>query len=220
MMHTTQRRAMVGRWILIVGATLCLALVAGGLLARRDAFAGGGPEAGQTSALLTIGLLVVYVIAGSLAGMWTGFGATVAAREGTRIGVIIGAVWLISRSSVPSCSAPRPPRSGPGGRSPPAPSDGSGRMSTPSGWRRPVSMSRSGEATDPAHQCTAVGLGRRTRATSVQARGCHRRPRRARSAIEQRQPRSANAHQARTAAASSSARVSTSSTLAKRMKRT
>jgi hypothetical protein len=77
---------------------LCLALISGGLLTHQAAFVGGGPEAGPVSMMLALGLLIVYVAAGGVAGRATGVSLTAAVGEGTRVGAVIGVVWLTSHT--------------------------------------------------------------------------------------------------------------------------
>jgi len=83
---------------MVIGAVLCLALISRGLLTYRAAFAGGRPEAGPTSVILALGLLIVYAAASGVAGRATGLDFTVAVGEGTRIGAVIGGVWLVSHT--------------------------------------------------------------------------------------------------------------------------
>jgi hypothetical protein len=79
---------------MVIGGLVCLVLMGGGLLTHPAALAGGGPEAGPTSVVLAIGLLLVYLAAGSVAFMVSGPVVTAAVGEGTRIGAVIGGIWL------------------------------------------------------------------------------------------------------------------------------
>lgn len=97
-MNGTRRWAIVGHRGMVIGAVLCLALISRGLLTYRAAFAGGRPEAGPTSVILALGLLIVYAAASGVAGRATGLDFTVAVGEGTRIGAVIGGVWLVSHT--------------------------------------------------------------------------------------------------------------------------
>ena len=97
-MNTMRRWAIFGHTGMVIGAVLCLALISGGLLTYRSAFVGGGPEAGPSSVMLALGLLTVYVAAGGVASRATGADVTVAVGEGTRIGAVIGVVWLVSHT--------------------------------------------------------------------------------------------------------------------------
>lgn len=96
--NTTRRWAIVGHWGMVIGAVLCLALIGGGLHTYPAAFLGGGPEAGPTSVMLALGLLIVYVAAGGVAGRAARLHFTVAVGEGTRVGAVIGGVWLVSHT--------------------------------------------------------------------------------------------------------------------------
>lgn len=97
-MSPTRRWAIVGHRGVVIGAVCCVALIGGGLLTYRAAFVGGGPEAGPTSVMLALGLLIGYVIAGGVAARAVGLDFTVAVGEGTRIGAVIGGVWLVSHT--------------------------------------------------------------------------------------------------------------------------
>jgi hypothetical protein len=83
---------------MIAGAALCLALIGAGLLRYPAAFAGGGPEAGPTSVVLALGLLVVYAAAGVVVALRAGPGVGPVVDEATRIGLVIGAVWLVNHT--------------------------------------------------------------------------------------------------------------------------
>src|SRR5215469_16211881 len=85
-MNPTGRWAIVGHRGMVIGAVCCVALIS------------GGPEAGPASVMLALGLLIVYVIAGGVAGRAAGLDLTVAVGEGTRIGAVISGVWLVSHT--------------------------------------------------------------------------------------------------------------------------
>jgi hypothetical protein len=85
-------------WGLVAAAALCLVLIGAGLLRYPAAVAGGGPEAGPTSVLLALGLLVGYAAAGVAVVLRAGRGGGAVVEEATWIGLVIGAVWLVNHT--------------------------------------------------------------------------------------------------------------------------
>jgi hypothetical protein len=94
----TQRWALAGRGGTVLGAALSIVLIVGGLLVYPAAYFGGGPEVGPSGALLALGLLIVYAAAAVASSRTTSESITCAVGNGTRIGLVVGAVWLLSHT--------------------------------------------------------------------------------------------------------------------------